>query len=319
MHARRDGPRIADQRVPVDWLPNDARWGHGRGVGSGGVGLHYVRLGRGDPVVLLHGWPGFWWDWRRVLRPLSEFVDVIAPDLRGFGESDRPDLPPAEGYTRAVFAEDIDLLLEQLEVERAVVAAYDIGASVAQVLARRRPSRVRALALFNPAYPGIGDRRSGASVRHEFWYQAFHALDWSDRLIAHDRETLRLYLRHFYEHWAGRKPIVSEREFEAILDAYARPGAFRASVAYYRARWAETSADRTTDDESVIEQPTVVGWGDADPVMVSAWSDRLRETFPDHELARFPGIGHFVPLEAPEQTIETIRRALALSVRPERS
>ena len=63
----------------------------------------------------------------------------------------------------------------------------------------------------------------------------------------------------------------------------------------------------------------MVGWGDADPVMVSAWSDRLRETFPDHELARFPGIGHFVPLEAPEQTIDTIRRALELSVRPERS
>ena len=283
------------------------------------MGLHYVRLGRGDPVVLLHGWPGFWWDWRRILLPLSEFVDVIAPDLRGFGESDKPDLPPAVGYSRAILADDIDVLLEQLGIASAVLAAYDIGASVAQVLARRHPNRVRALALFNPAYPGIGDRRFGPSVRHEFWYQALHALDWSDRMIAHDRETLSIYLRHFYEHWAGRRPAVSEREFEAILDTYVRPGAFRASIAYYRARSSETQADRANYDGSAIEQPTVVGWGDSDPVMVSAWSDRLAETFPDHELARFRGIGHFVPMEAPVQTIDTIRRALELATRRERS
>jgi pimeloyl-ACP methyl ester carboxylesterase len=61
----------------------------------GGVTLHHVRLGRGDPVLLLHGWPGFWYDWRRVLMPLSDVADVIAPDLRGFGDSDKPDLPPA--------------------------------------------------------------------------------------------------------------------------------------------------------------------------------------------------------------------------------
>jgi hypothetical protein len=83
----------------LDRLPDDPAWGHGHVAGSGEVMLHYVRLGVGDPVLLLHGWPGFWYDWRRVLEPLSGFADVIAPDFRGFGESDKPDLPPAEGYT----------------------------------------------------------------------------------------------------------------------------------------------------------------------------------------------------------------------------
>jgi pimeloyl-ACP methyl ester carboxylesterase len=84
----------------LDRLPDDPAWGNGRVAGSGEVMLHYIRLGVGDTVLLLHGWPGFWYDWRRVLEPLSGFADVIAPDFRGFGESDKPDLPPAEGIHR---------------------------------------------------------------------------------------------------------------------------------------------------------------------------------------------------------------------------
>jgi pimeloyl-ACP methyl ester carboxylesterase len=295
----------------LDRLPDDPAWGHARVAGSGGVMLHYVRLGRGQPVLLLHGWPGFWYDWRRVLVPLSGIADVIAPDFRGFGDSDKPDLPPAEGYTPEVLAEDLLALLDGLGISRAVVAAYDIGATVAQTLALRRPERIRALALFNPAYPGIGKRRFDPSVQREFWYQHFHALAWSDRLIAHDRETVRLYLEQFYDHWCGRKGSIREREFEAIVDAYARPGAVRASIAYYRARAAARQAQAAEAPQaSQIPQPAVIAWGELDPVILAAWADRLQDTFPDHELSLLPGIGHFVPIEAPEETIATIRRAL---------
>lgn len=295
----------------LDRLPDDPAWGHARGPGSGGVALHYVRLGEGHPVLLLHGWPGFWYDWRRVLVPLSATADVIAPDFRGFGDSDKPDLPPADGYTPEILAEDLLALLDALGISRVVVAAYDIGATVAQTLALRHPERVRALALFNPAYPGIGQRRFDPSVHSEFWYQHFHALDWSDRLIAHDRETVRLYLEQFYDHWAGKKEAIRERELEAIVDVYARPGAVKASIAYYRARAAARRA-RAPDAhrESPISQPAMIAWGELDPVMLAAWADRLQDTFPDHELSLLPGIGHFVPIEAPEQTMATIRRAL---------
>src|SRR6266542_4078136 len=142
----------------LDRLPDDPAWGHGRVAGSGGVRLHHVRLGAGEPVLLLHGWPGFWYDWRRVLVPLSGSADVIAPDFRGFGGSGKTDLPPAEGYTPGILAEDVVALLDGLGISQAVVAAYDIGATVAQTLALRHADRVRALALFNPAYPGIGER-----------------------------------------------------------------------------------------------------------------------------------------------------------------
>jgi pimeloyl-ACP methyl ester carboxylesterase len=71
-------------------------------------------------------------------------------------------------------------------------------------------------------------------------------------------------------------------------------------------------------EDSRIRQPTVIAWGELDPVILAAWADRLGETFLDHELSLLPGIGHFVPIEAPEQTIETIRRSLALARQHER-
>ena len=83
----------------LDRRPEEAWWGHAFGLGADGVRLHYVRRGRGFPVVLLHGWPGFWYDWRRVLGPLSRGADAIAPDFRGFGASDKPAGEPGETYT----------------------------------------------------------------------------------------------------------------------------------------------------------------------------------------------------------------------------
>ena len=74
----------------LDRHPGDPEWGHAYGPGADGVRLHYVRRGHGEPVLLLHGWPGFWYDWRRVVVPLAEEVDVVAIDFRGFATRTSP-------------------------------------------------------------------------------------------------------------------------------------------------------------------------------------------------------------------------------------
>ncbi len=294
-----------------DRSPNDADWGHYYAPGAG-VRLHYVRQGKGPPVLLLHGWPGFWYDWRHVIPLLAGEADLIAPDFRGFGGSDKPDLPPAAGYSPAVLAADLLALLDHLQLERVVVAAHDIGASVAQVLARTAPQRISALVLFDPAYGGVGNRRYDPGVQQEFWYQHLHNLSWADQLIGYNRDTVALYLGHFYDHWVGRKDSVRPIEFGHIVDQYAQPGAVRASIAYYKARAGSRQAEANAAPPAPISQPTIIRWGEADPVMRVEWADRLGEYFADYQLRTLPGVGHFVPFEAADEAAAAIRLALQL-------
>jgi pimeloyl-ACP methyl ester carboxylesterase len=298
---------------PLDIRPDDQRWGHSFGPGAGTVNLHYITSGRGrTPLVLLHGWPGFWYDWRHVIPRLQFDASLIAPDLRGFGDSDKPDLPPSEGYTPEALADDVLALMDHVGFERAVVAAHDLGATVAQALARRAPDRVAALALFNPPYPGIGMRRFEPAAQAELWYQHLHAQPWADRLIGYELGTVDLYVRGMYEHWVGRHERLREAELEWIVQFYARPGAIRGSLAYYRARAGARLAEAAVEPAAWrVTQPTVVLWGEADPVMRVEWSDRLAEFFPNLlSLTTLPGVGHFVPFEAPVEATTAIRQAI---------
>ncbi len=297
----------------LDLAPDNERWGHGTAPGGEGVEVHYVRQGGGDPVLLLHGWPGFWYDWRRVLPRLASDADAIAPDLRGFGQSDKPERPPEVAYTPLHLARDVLALMDHLDIDRATIAAHDVGATVAQAMALTVPDRVRSLVLLNPPYLGIGGRRYDPKVQREHWYQYLHAQPWADRLVAHDRETVRLYVSHFYDHWTGRKEALRPIELEAIVDTYAEPGTVRGSFQFYRARWVTWPQDfpqEASPEEFAIQHPTVVLWGEADPVLPVEWSDRIPEFFPNASLRRLPGVGHFVPFEAPEDVVAAIGESL---------
>jgi pimeloyl-ACP methyl ester carboxylesterase len=287
----------------------DKDWQHNFAVGTDGVRLHYVRMGNGNSkkILLLHGWPGFWFDWRYIIDPVSEFADVIAPDFRGFGDSDKPDVLPSEGYTPDVLANDMVLLMDQIGFNEVTVVAHDIGSTVAQLLARKYPERIKALILCNPPYPGIGQRRFEPQAQKEFWYQTLHNLDWAENLIGYNRDTVWMYLNHFYQHWLGNKQALTPDDFETIVDQYALPGAVKGSISYYRARASARQSEAVSDPEALrITTPTFVLWGESDPVIPSSWSDRLEEFFPNCKLKLLPGIGHFVPFEAPEEIIKVL-------------
>ena len=166
-----------------------------------GFSLAYDRHGKGPPVVLLHGWPGMRTDYRALL-PLLDGFDAVVPDLRGFGDSDKHVADPAEHYSAAAQARSVAGLLEELGLDSAIVAGYDVGSRVAQALARDRPARVHALVLA-PPLPGVGQRILTPDAMREFWYQPFHRLDLAERLIDGDHDAVRSYLRHFWDHWGG--------------------------------------------------------------------------------------------------------------------
>lgn len=128
-----------------------------RGAAVDGFRLAYERSGAGPAVVLLHGWPGDRSDYRLLAPLLAPSADVVVPDLRGFGESDKHPRDPATAYHATAQASSVIGLIEELRLGPALLAGYDIGSRIAQAVARLRPDLVRAMVVA-PPLPGIGDR-----------------------------------------------------------------------------------------------------------------------------------------------------------------
>ena len=199
-----------------------------------GFRLAYERQGLGgQSVILLHGWPGDHTDFRYVVPLLTNDVDVVVPDLRGFGFSDKHRVDPSDGYSAAAQAHSIATLITELRLDRPVVAGYDIGGRIAQTLAREHPGLIKALVL-SPSMPGIGDRVLDQRLQRRFWYQAFHQLSLPDELIDGNPNAVRSYLRHFWTHWSDPTFSIADEDLDHLVAVYSPPGAFTASIAAMR-------------------------------------------------------------------------------------
>jgi len=266
-----------------------------------GFRLAYDRTGSGPPVVLLHGWPGDRTDFRHVVPRLAASAEVVVPDLRGFGASDKHDRPPADAYSAAAQARSVAGLIDELGLRRPVLAGYDIGSRIAQAVARIHPERTRALVIA-PPLPGAGNRVFGAQAQREFWYQAFHQLDLAVQLIDGRPDAVRAYLRHFWSHWSRPAFVPAETDLDHLVGGYGPPGAFTASIGWYRAgsgTVATSAAEQAPAPGDRLPTPATVLWPEHDPLFPRSWSDRLAEFFTRAELRAVDRAGHFMPLEAP--------------------
>jgi pimeloyl-ACP methyl ester carboxylesterase len=266
-----------------------------------GFRLAYERTGDGPAAVLLHGWPGDHTDFRDVVPLLSSTADVVVPDLRGFGESDKHRADPAGQYSADAQARSVIGLIEELGLDQPVIGGYDIGSRIAQTIARSRPDLVSALVL-SPPLPGIGDRILTAQAQQEFWYRPFHQLELADQILDGHPDAVRAYLRHFWSHGSGPDFELADDHLDHLVSVYAEPGAFTASIGWYRASAgsvAKSVAERAPQPGDLITVPTTVLWPEQDPLFPRAWSDRLDDFFADARLLYIDGVGHFTPLECP--------------------
>ncbi|HUA47396.1 MAG TPA: alpha/beta hydrolase [Solirubrobacteraceae bacterium] len=275
--------------------------------------LIYDRAGSGPGAILLHGWPGDRGDYRDVIPLLSDFADVVVPDLRGFGESDKHPMAAAEGYSADAQAHSVARLIDELGLGPAVIAGYDVGSRVAQTVARAFPDRVRALVL-SPPVPGAGDRVLTPEAQREFWYQAFHQLSLVEELIDGRVDAVRAYLAHFWSHWSGPSFDQEDAELDRLAGVYGAPGAFTASIAWYRAgsgTVATSLRELAGGAPDPIAVPSTVLWPEHDPLFPRDWGDRLGEFFAEVTITTLPGVGHFVPREAASELAGAVRAALA--------
>lgn len=261
-----------------------------------GVDLHYVTGGGGPAVVLLHGWPQTWLKWRWVMPLLAQKYTVIAPDLRGMGDSSKPE----DGYDLATLAGDVRSLLRSLGVERARVVGHDLGGPVAYALAALHPGEVERLALVEAPLPGVSVPGL-AEETARYWHMGFHqAPDLPEALIA-GRE--RLYLTWFFETFAYDKAAVGPAEIDEYVRCYSGPGGLRASLAYYRHLpvWAGQVAEwsRTRLPMPVLALGGELVLGDL-PLRL------LREVASDVRGGAGPRCGHWVAEERPEYLAEQL-------------
>lgn len=266
-----------------------------------------------DTVVLLHGWPGDRQDFRRVVELLAGRCRVVVPDLRGFGATEGPSGADPAAYAAAGQARSVLALVDELSLGSVVLAGYNVGSRVAQEVAATRPDLVRTLVV-SPPLPGAGSRVLTAGAQREFWYQPFHQLGLAEQLLDGRRDAVRAYLEHFWSHWSGPGFVPDAAELDRLADAYARPGAFVASIGWYRAgagMVARSVAERTPAPADRLATPTTVLWPEHDPLFPREWSDRVGEFFADVDVRPLDGVGHFTPLEAAPEFAAAILERLA--------
>jgi pimeloyl-ACP methyl ester carboxylesterase len=272
-------------------------------VRANGAELHVARCGTGAPLLLLHGWPEFWWTWEPVMERLAERHTLIAPDLRGFGDSDKPAGP----FGAPEQAADMVALLDALGIARAGIVGHDVGGAVMQPLARSAPDRLAGLLFFDFVHPGIGPRMGAPDRLNEIWYQSFHQMNFAATLVGAGRDACAAYIGYILRHWSHR-PWAEGAVLDAFVDNFLKPGNLDGGFAYYRAAHAGRIAIMKGEAPALppIAVPTCVRWAEHDPLFPFAWTDRLGETFSDLDLARFDGVGHFPHREDPDRAAEEI-------------
>ncbi len=268
-----------------------------------GAILHATRTGAGAPLVLLHGWPEAGFTWEPVMERLASRFTLIAPDLRGFGESDKPSGP----FGPEDQAADIAALIRSLGLGPVGIVAHDVGASVAQALARSHPELLAGLFFFNFVYLGIGDRFNRPGHLRSVWHTYFNQSELAPRLLRASPDGVRLYVAHWLESWSHRKDAFGPATVDAFVRNMERPGNLEGGFTYYKtvAEQRAREADGTAPPPP-ITLPTCVRWTECDPALDIAWTDRLGEFFTDLDFAPFPQAGHFPHHEDPDRAAAEI-------------
>jgi pimeloyl-ACP methyl ester carboxylesterase len=272
-------------------------------VQANGAAFHVAVAGTGRPLLLLHGWPEFWLTWEPVMTQLADRFTLYAPDLRGFGDSDKPGGPHGPG----AHAADMLALLDALGLKQAGIVGHDVGGGLMQPLARAAPERITGLFFFDFLYPGIGARMAEPERLNNIWYQSFNQLEIAPQLVGASRESCRAYIGYLLKHWSHRKDAFDD-VLEAFVDNFLKDGNLAGGFAYYRAAHAGRIQMLKGEAPPLppISLPTCIRWAEHDPLFPYAWTDRLGETFSNLDLAMFAGVGHFAHREDPARAASEI-------------
>lgn len=267
-----------------------------------GVRLHYVEAGqdagRGPLVILLHGFPEFWYSWRHQITALAAAgCHVIAPDMRGYNTSGKP--AGVGNYDIDALSDDVAALISHAGADRAVVAGHDWGGIIAWWVALRHPDRVEKLIILNAPHPAAALRElRKPSQLMRSWYIFFFQLPWLPEwsIRANHYAMLRAILR--------RDPVnrraFTGRDIRRYIAAIAQPGALTSTINYYRAAF-RRGPRGVRQHLHRIAAPTLIIWGERDRYMEDGMLDGLDRWVNRLRITRLPHASHWVQNDAPQE------------------
>jgi pimeloyl-ACP methyl ester carboxylesterase len=265
------------------------------------VRLHYVEAGSGPLLLLLHGFPEFWYSWRYQIPALAKAgYHVVAPDMRGYNLSDKP--PGWRSYDGDNLAGDIAGLVGHFGAERAHVVGHDWGAAVTYLTAMRHPDVVDRIAILNVPHPErmlAGLRQPRQMLRS--WYMFFFQIPWLPENVSRLRDFAawrRLLQR-------DAPAAFTDADLDRYAEAWSQPGAVESMINYYRAALRQ-SPRAALERLRKIEAPVLVIWGEQDRAVGAELAEPDPKWVPNARVERIPEASHWVQLDAPERVNELL-------------
>ena len=257
-----------------------------------GLKIHYLVAGKGEPVILVHGYAQNSHMWRPLMKELGKTHRVIAPDLRGFGDTTKAET----GYDKKTMAQDVHALAQSLGIKKAGIAGHDIGLMVAYAYASQFPAEVDRIALLDAFIPGVGDTTNLFLLR-DLWH--FHFYGETPLALVTGRE--RIYFEHFWNDFAADgKKSVSEADRQFYTKKYAEPGAMKAGMEVFRA-FDQDAKDNQDFAKTKLTMPMLVLGGEKSGGEFLISQGKLVATNVEGVLVK--GSGHWLVDEAPGQVL----------------
>ncbi len=265
-----------------------------------GIKLHYVEEGSGETVVLLHGFPEFWYGWRKQIPVLAQHYRVLAPDMRGYNLSDKP--PHVNDYRMELLASDIAEFIKAMGVEKAIVVGHDWGAAVAWATAALFPEAVSKLAILNVPHPAEM-KRAFLGFNLKQWLRSWYIFFFKLPVIPEKVVGTERFFRNTFGNMSMNKQAFTAADIAAYVQAYQQPGAIQSAINYYRATIRHFNAPALPK----VKAPVLMLWGEHDKALGKELTYRTRDYCELEPIILYdPNSGHFVQHDNPDWVNEKL-------------
>jgi pimeloyl-ACP methyl ester carboxylesterase len=273
-------------------------------ITTNGIRLHYVTQGQGPLMLMLHGFPEFWYSWRHLIPEFAKDYKVVALDLRGYNESDKPQQQSA--YVMSEFVKDVEGVIKGLGYERCVLVGHDWGGAIAWNFAYAYPEMLERLIVLNIPHPakfaeGLRTPQQLLRSSYVFFFQLpvlpELLIQWSNYLA----------IESAFKGMAVNKSAFTQADIEAYKDAASRPDALTAMLNYYRNAFSTMGLR----DWSVLQVPTLMIWGEEDTALGKELTYGTEKYVRDFQIRYIPNCSHWVQQEQPELVNRYMREFLA--------